>query len=331
MIHLAMPSIVWKGHLTFGLVSIPVKLFRAARRARVRLHYVHRAEVAEPEPVFPLDAGGTEPPEREPHGLATTPPMAERQPAVSPAAPITRVRQALVTATDEQPISRADVLRGYEVEPDRYVVFERDELRRLQRKTSSTMDIVRSVRLSEIDPVFFETSYYVAPDRGGEKAYAILFAALRATQHVALARVGMYGREHVVIVRPGDHGMLAHTMFYTDEIRFENEFHAGVEPAGAKEVALARTFLEAIAAPFAPEEFKDMYREDVQALIAKKRTEAAVAPAAQSSAGPVDILEALKQSIAKARKGPEEETPPIRKTPGRVTEIKGKRQSRKAR
>jgi len=70
------------------------------------------------------------------------------------------------------------------------------------------MKIVRSVRLSEIDPVFFETSYYVVPDRGGEKAYAILFEALRDTQHVALARVGMYGREHVVIVRPGEHGIL---------------------------------------------------------------------------------------------------------------------------
>ena len=118
------------------------------------------------------------------------------------------------------------------------------------------MEIVRSVRLSEIDPVFFETSYYVVPDRGGEKPYTILFEALKETQHVALARVGMYGREHVVIVRPGEHGILAHTMFYTDEIRFENEFHVDVEGVGAKELELAKTFLDAIEAPFAPEEFK---------------------------------------------------------------------------
>jgi DNA end-binding protein Ku len=82
----------------------------------------------------------------------------------------------LVTAGDEQPITRADVLRGYEVEPDQYVTFDREELRSLQRRTSANMEIVRSVRLSEIDPVFFlETSYYVVPDRGGEKPYAILF------------------------------------------------------------------------------------------------------------------------------------------------------------
>jgi DNA end-binding protein Ku len=157
---------------------------------------------------------------------------------------------------------------------------------------------------------------------------------LKETQHVALARVGMYGREHVVIVRPSEHGILAHTMFYTDEIRFENEFRANVEGVGPKELELAKTFLEAIEAPFAPEEFKDIYREEFQAMIAKKMSEAGAAPAAQTPAttGPVvDILEALKKSIAMARKPPSHETPPARKTPGRVTEIKGKKQARKAR
>jgi DNA end-binding protein Ku len=195
------------------------------------------------------------------------------------------------------------------------------------------MEIVRSVRLSEIDPVFFETSYYVVPDRGGEKPYAILFEALRETQHVALARVGMYGREHVVIVRPGDHGILAHTMFYVDEIRSENEFRANVDGVGAKELELAKTFLEAIEAPFAPKEFKDVYREDLQAMIAKKMSEAGSAPGVQQPKGTapvVDILEALKKSIAMARKPPSQETQPKRKTAGRVTEIKSKRQSRKS-
>jgi DNA end-binding protein Ku len=240
----------------------------------------------------------------------------------------------LVKADDEQPICRADVLRGYEIEPDQYVVFDRDELKVLQRRTSPTMEIVRSVRLSEIDPVFFETSYYVVPDGGGEKAYAILFQALRETQHVALARVGMYGREHVVIVRPGEHGILAHTMFYVDEVRFENEFRANVEGVVPKELELAKTFLDAIEAPFAAEEFKDVYREQLQAMIAKKMSEAGVTPTVQTPAttGPVvDILEALKKSIAMAREAPAQETQPTRKTPGRVTEIKSKRQSHKAR
>jgi len=328
-----MPSIVWKGHLTFGLVSIPVKLFRAARRERIRLHYVHQPEPSEPPALLPMSTGGPESVKNEPRPIRfeAAPSKAEPETPPVPAA-VTRVRQSLVTGGDEQPISRADVLRGYEVEPEQYVTFDRDELRSLQRRTSANMEIVRSVRLSEIDPVFFETSYYVVPDRGGEKAYAILFEALKETQHVALARVGMYGREHVVIVRPGEYGMLAHTMFYTDEIRFENQFRADVNGVGAKELELAKTFLQAIEAPFAPEEFKDLYREELQAVIAKKMSEGGAAPAAATAAKTqpvVDILDALKKSIAIARKPPAQELQPARKTAGRVTELKRKRQSRK--
>ena len=335
IIRLGMPSIVWKGQLTFGLVSIPVKLYRAARRERVRMHYVHRPELQEPEaasfssedsdggrdtaePDLPMEAGTPNP----------------KPAALAPPAAVSRVRQSLITSDDEQPISRAEALRGYEVEPDRYVVFDREEMKSLQRRTSSTMEIVRSVRLSEIDPVFFETSYYVVPDRGGEKPYAILFEALRATQHVALARVGMHGREHVVIVRPGNHGILAHTMFYTDEIRSENEFRTDVTPVGPKELELAKTFLEAMEAPFAPEEFKDLYREELQAMIAKKMAEAPAAPAAAplpSAAAPVvDIMEALKQSIAMKRKPPTLETQPAAPAKPDAVELKTKRRSRKA-
>ena len=196
------------------------------------------------------------------------------------------------------------------------------------------MEIVRSVLLSEIDPVFFETSDYVAPDRGGERPYAMLFEALRETGHVALARVGMYGREHIIILRPGRHEILAHTMFYVDEIRFDNEFRTNVEGIGAQELQLAKTFLEDIEAPFAPEEFKDAYREELEAMVAKKRAEAEVTSESQkpAAAAPVvDILEALRKSIAMARKPPVAETAPGKKTPGRVTEFKSKRQSRKAR
>ena len=331
-----MPSIVWKGQLTFGLVSIPVKLYRAARRERVRMHYVHRAEVSE-EPVHERESGDSEipmRPEEEPPFHASSPgTAAQREPAPESPAPVTRVHQALVTSED-RPVSRTDVLKGYEIEPDRYVVLDPEELKGLRRRTSPTMEIVRSVKLAEIDPVFLETSYYVVPDRGGEKAYAILFKALQETGHVALARVGMHGREHVVIVRPGKYGMLAHTMFYVDEIRSENEFRTDVAAAGARELDLAKTFLNALEAPFAPDEFKDQYREELQAIIAKKTSQAYVAPAARATAPAkpvVDILEALKKSIAMAQKPSAPDTQPARKTPGKVTEIKSKRPSRKAR
>src|SRR5689334_1203617 len=109
-----MPSIVWKGHLTFGLVSIPVKLFRAARRERVRMHYVHRPEPAEPTAIAPPSAQGTEPGKPEPQSPRFEPGDTKAEPEpVSPPGPVSRVRQSLVTAADEQPVSRADVLRGY--------------------------------------------------------------------------------------------------------------------------------------------------------------------------------------------------------------------------
>ena len=116
-----MPSIVWKGHLTFGLVSIPVKLFRAARRERVQLHYVHRPEPAEPQAIVPMSTRGPEPTKSDPRSprFDAAPPKAEPETAQSPA-PVTRIRQSLVTAGDEQPISRADVFRGYEVEPQQF-------------------------------------------------------------------------------------------------------------------------------------------------------------------------------------------------------------------
>jgi len=319
-----MPSIIWKGQLTFGLVSIPVKLFRAARRERVPFLYVHQSTVPAAESDVAAEEPGDAPsdaPEERPRVREAAP----ASPEPEPAAPISRVRQALVTSDDEQPIRRSELLRGYEVEPERYVVLDQNELKGLQRRTSTTMEIIRSVKLSEIDPVFFETSYYVVPDRGGERPYAILFKALRETAHVALARVGMHGREHVIIVRPGNHGMLAHTMFYVDEIRFANEFRADVQSVGAKEFELARAFLEALEAPFAPEEFKDTYREELQALIAKKtgQSRAATGPEPPPKAvPPVDILEALRKSIAMARKPAGVETAPAPKSP---------RQARKAR
>src|SRR5215467_13529657 len=108
-----MPSIIWKGHLTFGLVSIPVKLFRAARRERVRLHYVHRPEPAEPPAIVPLSTGGAEPAESEPRYSRFEATPQKAVPETAPQAPVSRLRQSLVTAGDQQPISRADVLRGY--------------------------------------------------------------------------------------------------------------------------------------------------------------------------------------------------------------------------
>jgi DNA end-binding protein Ku len=165
------------------------------------------------------------------------------------------------------------------------------------------------------------------PDRGGERPYALLFTALQQTGYVALAKVAMHGREHIVILRPGSKGLLAHTMFYSHEIRATNEANAGTADIAPKELELAKTFVNAIAGPFAPEEFKDSYQEQMQSLIAGKmeRQEvAASAPPANAAAAPVvNIMEALKKSLDMARKAPGREA-------GKVDTVKQRAQKRKA-
>jgi DNA end-binding protein Ku len=200
----------------------------------------------------------------------------------------------------QEPVPPKELMKGYEYAPEQYVVFKDDELRQLRPKTSPDMQILRSVRLSEIDPVYFETSYYVVPDRAGERAYALLFAALKKTQYVALAKLAMHGREHIMVLRPGVQGILAHTMYYRDEIRAENEYPANMSVVDAKALELATTFVEAIAGPFTPEAFKDTYRAEVQSLISgkiKREEVAASGTPAESARAPVaDMIEALNRS-----------------------------------
>jgi len=217
---------------------------------------------------------------------------------------ISRIKQSLLTE-EEEPVSLRDIRRGYEVAPGQYVTFEQPELQRLRRATSSTMEIVRSVRLAEIDPVFFETSYYVAPEPLGDRAYGMLYSALRETGYVALATVAMRGRDHVVLIRPGHRGLLAHTMFYVNEVKPESEYPAKTDVSTPKEVELARTFVAALAGPFAPEEFQDSHNKAIQELISEKLDRGEVAgtgtrPASETvaPAAPVtDIMDALRRSL----------------------------------
>ena len=330
-----MASSVWRGQLTFGLVSFPVRLQIAARRERVRMHYVRRAQ-PRTEQVEEVEEA-PEPEEREPIKHSSTrveiPPSQEPSDEESPRAPVARIRQEFLSESDYRPVPRQDLLRGYEVAPEQYVTFTNEELRSLRPSTSPDMQIIRSVRLADIDPVYFETSYYVVPDKGGERAYALLFAALQKTQYVTIAKVTMHGREHIMVVRAGQKGLLAHTMYYNNEIRAGNEFQTDLSAVAPKELELATTFVEAIAGPFAPEEFKDSYQEQVRNLISSKierKQVAASSPAAQPATAPVvNILDALKKSLELTKKPAKPEVPASRRAPGKVTELKSRPQRRK--
>ena len=333
-----MPGTIWRGQLTFGLVSFPVRLHTAARKERVRMHYLQRtpskatAIEEEPEPDAQPYARAERSPADEPSRSFQSRSFQSEQPE-EPALPVTRLKQEFRTASDERPVPRQEMLRGYEVAPEQYVTFSNEELRKLRPTTSPDMQILRSVHLTEIDPVYFETSYYVVPDRGGVRAYALLYSALQKAQYVAIAKVAMHGREHIMVVRPGRKGLLAHTMYYNDEIRAENEFQTSISEVAPKELELATTFVEAISGPFAPEDFKDSYRENVQNLISSKveRKQVAVsAPASQPVTAPVvNILEALKKSLEVAKKPATVAVQSPRRAPGKVTELKSKAQRRK--
>ncbi len=318
-----MPSTVWRGQLTFGLVSVPVRLHRAARKERIKLQYVGRSTPAEeedatpPAPVVGRAGRANDPiPIQGPPRNATVPDDAEEALSVTP------LKQTYATP-DGQTIPRTEVLRGYEVAPNQYVTVKSDELRQLRLPTSPTMEILRTTRLPEIDPLYFETSYYVVPEPMGERAYALLYAALHETNYAALAKVAMHGREHIMLVRPGKKGLLAHTLYYNDELRAETEFTTDISAVSPKELTLAKSFVEAIAGPFAPEEFKDTYREQLQDLIAAKTARQEIAPAARAiavSTPVVDIMAALTKSLERAKK----DAPP-RRLPGKATTDKGKR------
>jgi len=187
--------------------------------------------------------------------------------------------------------------RGYEVEPDKFVVVRPEELKRLRKATSPDM------QMQEIDPVFLETSYYVIPCPGGEHAYALFYRALTETKLAALAQVAMHGREHIIVLRAGGKGLIAHTMFYVNEVRSGEEYATETGDVSSKELDLAKKYIEALVEPFRPEEFTDSYREQLQALIASKEVPQPAADAAKSKKATgkvVDIMDALRKSLERA-------------------------------
>ena len=256
-----MASTVWKGHLTFGLVSLPVKLFSAARGETVSFNQLHKADHS-------------------------------------------RVKQVLFCQLEDKPVPRSELVKGYEYEKDKYVVVDDEEIKKMAPSTARTMEILEFVKTSEVDPVYLESSYYMAPDEAGEKPYALLFEGLRRSGYVALAKIAMHNREHIVVIRPGAKGMILHTMYYADEVRQVEEFRTDTSLIKDKELELANTLIESLAAPFEPNKYKDNYRENIMTMIKAKveGRQMVEAPVAEKLAPVVDIMEALKMSLAQAKK-----------------------------
>jgi DNA end-binding protein Ku len=302
-----MASTVWRGFITFGLISIPVRLFRAARPERIRFRRLYREEPENGRPQRVSMTGGKEPRLERLSALTQAEPALtpvvksgkgiEQEPVLGP------LQQVSVRKGTDEVVPTRSAVKGYEYDKDRYVVVEREELKNIAPKTATEMEIQEFVQLSEIDPVYFETSYYVRPEEAGEKAYALLYRALQLTGLVAIAKFAMHNREHVVVLRPGKMGIISHTMYFTSEVRADEEYRADTKMVTPKELDLAQTLIHSLTAPFEPEKYHDTYREKLESMIANKVEGKPLAKVEQpKQAEVVDIADALRKSLASLKK-----------------------------
>ena len=215
-----------------------------------------------------------------------------------------RVKQVLYCQAENKPVSRSELVKGFEYEKDRYVVVEEQELDQIAPRSSRVMEVVEFVATSEVDPVYLDASYYVLPDGAVEKPYTLLYEALRRARYAALAQWTVHNREHLVLLRPGRFGLLVHTLFYADEVRALDEFRTAIAWVAPQELELAHRLIESLAGPFEPAKYQDTYRHNLRALIDTKiHGEELKVGAERPVLRPVpDILEALKASLAHAKK-----------------------------
>jgi len=252
-----MASTVWKGSITFGLVSIPIRLYAAARTRRIALHQLHSKC----------------------H---------------------TRLKQPLFCPTCNRFVDRSEIVKGYEYEKGQYVLIEPEEIKKITPSSGQIMDILAFVDENQVDPIYFDSSFLAVPEAAGAKAYRLLLKALEETHRVGVAKLTTHQREYTVFLRPREHGLTLHTMFYSNEIAHVAEYGKHDDTKlNPQEVKLAEQLVEALVADFNPKQYRDEFQERLNALIearSKGRTIAATPQPAPAHV--IDIMQALKKSLA---------------------------------
>jgi DNA end-binding protein Ku len=252
--------------VSFGLVTIPVKLFPATQPtgSGISFNLLHK------------DCG-------------------------------TRLKQQYICPKDEQLVSRDQMVKGYEFAKDQYVTFTTDELKSLEEKATQTVDIAEFVPLDKVDPVYFDKPYYLAPEKGGEKAYHLLAEVMRDTNRCALAKYAARGKMYLVLVRPMEEGLAMQQLLYADEVRSWKEVAMPDKPALREaELKLAHQLVDQIASEtFDPSQYEDEVKKRIQADIEKKVAgkEIEVSETTEQPAQIIDLMEALKASLGAAKGG----------------------------
>ena len=307
-----MARAVWTGSLRFGLVTIPVRLFPATEPKDVRFHLMdahgrrvrYRRFVSDEEP--------PEPTEETPAARETEPPPSEdargqesrRSSSPGPDA-----------GSDEEEIAFEDLMRGYETDDARVVVLSRDEVESVRPERSRTIEIEDFVALSDIDPVYFEKSYHVAPQTGGEKPYALLLRAMGRAGRVGIGRFVLRTKPHLVAIRPTEGVLGLETLFFGDEVRDGREVVWGLNgiDVSDRELEMAEMLIETLKTEWKPAAYSDTYREELLRRISEKAPIEAreEAPASGSGGHLEELMQALKGSVeaAKSKKGTSKKRP----------------------
>ena len=256
-----MPSAIWTGSISFGLVTVPVRLVSATRSQDVRFHQLEAETGA-------------------------------------------RIRYRRVSEQTGEEVPNDQIVKGYELEPGKYVVIEGDELAALKPKASRQIEIEDFVDLAEIDPIYFEQPYYLIPDKDAAKAYRLLADVMEDEGKVAVGRFVLRSKEALVAIRPVDGVLCLETMRYADEVLAPDREQPVAEPVAdptERELEMARQLVQSLSGTFDPEKYRDEYREEVLALIDRKAAgEEIVAPVTvEEPAKVLDLMAALEASLAR--------------------------------
>lgn len=253
--------------ISFGLVSLPVKLYATSRSGhRISFNLVHG------------ECG-------------------------------TRLKQQYICPKCEVVVPRDDMVKGYEFSKGQYVLFDKEELKALEAPKTDGIEITEFVPADEVEPVYFDRSYYLGPDKGGNRAYRLLSAALRESGRVAIAKYATRGKQYLVAVRPHDEGLVLDQLRYADEVRGFDEVPLDEAEVKEQELELARQLIDQSSAEdFEPEKYTDEVRERMLELIEAKvhGEEITVQPAAEAGTQIIDLMSALKASLGEGGRKPAE-------------------------
>ena len=257
-----MPRPLWKGAISFGMVSIPVKLYTATEEKDIRFNQLHEKDNS-------------------------------------------RIKQKRFCADEDVEVEYDEIVKGFEISPGRYVILEDEDLENVPVNTTHTIEITDFVSLEEIDPILYQKTYYLEPEDVGMKPFALLMAALEATERVAIAKVTLRQKEHLCTLRIYQNTIALETMYYADEVRSTEE----LETPGAKtkvsdkELAMAKSLVDMLTTEeFDFTSYKDNYREALLDVIRAKSEGQTIEARAPQPAKITDLTEALRASVEAVRK-----------------------------